>query len=306
VKHDHRKLVLCPNCENQLGPKDNFCPNCGQENHDLKLPIRHLLFEVVEGLIHFDGKLFQTTKVLLLHPGRLTAEFRVGRRIRYVQPIRLYIFISFIFFLLLTVGSHKHSAPSHGAKADSTAQKAEPNSFNMSFEDIKDAELKGLNDAQIDSVLRAHDTSLTFFNRYMARQVARISDGGKEQYVHMLVKLLSNMMFVLMPVFAWLLYIFHRKRNEYYLTCLVFSVHLHCFIFLLFSAITLVGRVISNDYLMLASPLLIAVYFIWAMRTVFEQSFMRTLWKSLAIGALECFMIILCFIQTIFLSVALF
>lgn len=96
-----RKTAQCPNCNTKLTAKANFCPSCGQENHDLKVPIGHLLYEFVESIFHIDTKLWATTKAIFTRPGLITRDFLEGRRARYVPPARLYIFVSFVFFLLI-------------------------------------------------------------------------------------------------------------------------------------------------------------------------------------------------------------
>ncbi|WP_165699459.1 DUF3667 domain-containing protein [Hymenobacter jejuensis] len=68
--------------------------------------------EVLEGVFHFDGKVFRTLRLLLFAPGSLTLRFWQGKRVAYVPPVRLYVFISFLFFLLLSLALH---APEHGA-----------------------------------------------------------------------------------------------------------------------------------------------------------------------------------------------
>lgn len=100
-KH-RRKAENCPNCNHFLHSEDNFCPKCGQENHDLKVPIGHLVYELVESFTHFDTKLWNTLKAIFTRPGKITKDFLEGKRASYVPPIRLYIFVSFIFFLLVT------------------------------------------------------------------------------------------------------------------------------------------------------------------------------------------------------------
>jgi hypothetical protein len=101
-KH-HRKLPVCPNCQQSLTPEANFCPNCGQQNHDLRLPFGHVVYEVVEGFTHFDGKLWVTLRDIFTRPGRVPLDFIEGRRQRHVPPIRLYIFVSFLLFLHIGV-----------------------------------------------------------------------------------------------------------------------------------------------------------------------------------------------------------
>ena len=96
-----KKFETCPNCNYRFAEVNNYCANCGQENHDLNMPFGHVVLEVLEGTFHFDTKIFRTLKLLLFKPGRLTAEFIQNKRAPYVPPIRLYVFVSFIFFLVL-------------------------------------------------------------------------------------------------------------------------------------------------------------------------------------------------------------
>ncbi len=101
IHKKRRKVEICHNCHTVLSPETNFCPHCGQENHDLKVPIGHLAFEVFEGFTHFDTKFYNTIRAIFLSPGKITKDFLEGRRGRYVPPIRLYFLISFIFFLAM-------------------------------------------------------------------------------------------------------------------------------------------------------------------------------------------------------------
>lgn len=96
-----RKMSVCPNCEHILKPEDNFCPSCGQENHDLKIPLGHLIYEFIESIFHFDIKVWETLRVFFTQPGKISKNFNEGKRARYVPPARLYVFISVIFFFLL-------------------------------------------------------------------------------------------------------------------------------------------------------------------------------------------------------------
>lgn len=103
----------CANCETSLtGP---FCHACGQKAH-LHSRLRDLLHEAVEGIAHFDGRLWRTLPLLALSPGRLSREWRAGRRVRYVAPLHLFLFAVFLFFTCVTLtGQHIVHLPSAGA-----------------------------------------------------------------------------------------------------------------------------------------------------------------------------------------------
>lgn len=49
----------------------------------------------------FDSLIIRSVHPLILNPGFLTKEFILGRRVRYIPPLRLFIFISIVFFLIL-------------------------------------------------------------------------------------------------------------------------------------------------------------------------------------------------------------
>jgi hypothetical protein len=107
-KHKHRrKTNICPNCGTILQADFEFCPTCGQENHDLKVPIGHVVYEFIESVFHFDTKVWNTLKAIVTKPGVITSDFVTGKRARYVPPARLYVFVAFFFFLMLNKVSDK-------------------------------------------------------------------------------------------------------------------------------------------------------------------------------------------------------
>ncbi len=86
-----RKTPACTNCSYKFIHADNYCPVCGQKNHELRIPLRHLLGEVLDTTLHIDSKTFRTIRLLLQKPGFLSREFNSGKRADYVPPIRLYV-----------------------------------------------------------------------------------------------------------------------------------------------------------------------------------------------------------------------
>ncbi|TDI95710.1 MAG: DUF3667 domain-containing protein [Caldithrix sp.] len=93
-------IKTCPNCSENL--TGNFCTNCGQKAKNLNVPFKELVSEVVGDIFTFDSRFFRTLMPLIAKPGFLTVEYNLGRRSRYVTPFRLYVFISFILFFMLS------------------------------------------------------------------------------------------------------------------------------------------------------------------------------------------------------------
>lgn len=96
--HLHHIPANCLNCGTALN--GNFCEECGQAAR-LHVPsAREFLHEFVAHYVALEGKLWQSVKLLLFKPGQLTREYIEGRRVRYVEPLRLYLSFSIIFFAL--------------------------------------------------------------------------------------------------------------------------------------------------------------------------------------------------------------
>jgi len=98
----HGKIRTANNCLNcNAEVKGRFCSVCGQENIEPKETFWNLVSHFLYDLFHYDGKALSTLKTLVFKPGLLTHEYVRGRRASYLHPIRLYIFISAMFFLLV-------------------------------------------------------------------------------------------------------------------------------------------------------------------------------------------------------------
>lgn len=93
-----RKEKICLNCHTALTGR--YCHVCGQENLEPKETVWHLVQHFFNDITHFDGKFFSSVKYLMRKPGFLSKEYMSGRRASYLNPIRMYVFTSAIFFLI--------------------------------------------------------------------------------------------------------------------------------------------------------------------------------------------------------------
>jgi hypothetical protein len=93
-----REEKVCLNCSAELNGR--YCHKCGQENREPKSTVWGLITHFFYDITHFDGKFFSTTGRLIARPGFLPKEYIRGRRASYLDPIRMYIFSSAIFFLI--------------------------------------------------------------------------------------------------------------------------------------------------------------------------------------------------------------
>jgi Protein of unknown function (DUF3667) len=100
-KKVYRKDKTCLNCRHVV--ENKFCPNCGQENSDTRKTFHHLFVHFFEDLTHYENAFWKTIKNLLFKPANLTKEYLSGKRLSYLAPVRLYIFISFIAFFIISL-----------------------------------------------------------------------------------------------------------------------------------------------------------------------------------------------------------
>lgn len=88
----------CLNCNAQVYGR--YCHICGQENVEPKETAWHLVSHFFQDITHFDGKFFSSVKWLVTRPGFLSREYMIGRRASNLNPIRMYVFASALFFLI--------------------------------------------------------------------------------------------------------------------------------------------------------------------------------------------------------------
>ena len=127
-KNPIRKDKTCLNCNHVVA--ERFCPNCGQENIETRKTFHHLFIHFFEDLTHYENAFWKTIKNLLLRPSSLTKEYLSGKRMSYLAPVRLYIFISFITFILIAI------IPSNDKFVN--INKAKPNKNGIHFSTKKD------------------------------------------------------------------------------------------------------------------------------------------------------------------------
>jgi hypothetical protein len=93
-----RKSTSCYNCHTPLDRSENFCHSCGQENHSRQASTRVLISDFLADYLAFDSKLFRSVIPLVSKPGFITKEYLGGKRQQFIAPIRVFLFLSFVYF----------------------------------------------------------------------------------------------------------------------------------------------------------------------------------------------------------------
>ena len=274
---------VCLNCGEPLrGP---FCHCCGQREQDRNLAVRHIFKDVVHDIWHFDAKVLQTLKFLILRPGFLTTEYLAGRRARHVPPFRLYVFVSFVLFSLLAFekGQEKYPAAREQEAAVTTVHG-------------KEAASSGGKTAPGEREARAGRVEIELGEGETAKAwERRIEHAAKdpEAFGRHLQHRISQAMFVLLPSFALLLTALYRRRKRYFVEHMVFSLHAHTFFFLVFILQNLLDRLPGSWTGCLGGLLFLVlpVHLGMAMSRVYGQSRPKLLLKGALLSASYLFVV---------------
>jgi hypothetical protein len=89
----------CLACDAEIvGP---YCAACGQKNDDMRRSTLILFKDFIEDTFSFDSRMWTTLGLMAAAPGRVPTNYSHGQRSRYTPPVRLFLVISFLFFLVL-------------------------------------------------------------------------------------------------------------------------------------------------------------------------------------------------------------
>ncbi|MFN3405337.1 MAG: DUF3667 domain-containing protein [Cytophagaceae bacterium] len=89
----------CYNCSKDFDGL--YCNHCGQKKFDRQdFNIKEFSKEFADDLFDFDSKIFNTLKLLVLKPGKLTIDYISGKQRTYISPVKLYLVIITVNFLV--------------------------------------------------------------------------------------------------------------------------------------------------------------------------------------------------------------
>jgi hypothetical protein len=94
-----KQTVVCPNCEKEFEEGFEFCPHCGQKANE-ELTIGVLFYNTIANYFSFDARFLKSFIPLMFKPGYLAKKFLEGKRLLFLHPAQMYLFISVIFFFL--------------------------------------------------------------------------------------------------------------------------------------------------------------------------------------------------------------
>jgi hypothetical protein len=88
----------CLNCGSPLDSR--HCRHCGQGAH-VHRTLGSLFHDLLHGVLHLEGKTWRTLPMLAWRPGELTRRYVAGERTRFVSPLALFLFTTFLMFAVV-------------------------------------------------------------------------------------------------------------------------------------------------------------------------------------------------------------
>src|SRR6267154_1350621 len=252
-----RTGTACENCGAVTA--GNFCGQCGQRLDTQLHSVGHFLRDAAEVMTHADARVWRTLLPLLTRPGFLTREYFAGRRARYLQPFRLYLILSVLFFLLGALLGHRQELSNAGEETQRSCAN-----------------------------LHTDLPGAAWLQPRFVNTCKRIRADGGRAFVHSVVHNLGRGMFLFLPLLAGLMKLLYWRPRRYYLEHLLLLIHNHAFVFLLLSIFMLATHwVSSTGWNTLFSLLLVAYlarYLYRSMKVVYAQSGLRTFLKFIVLG----------------------
>lgn len=318
--------VTCKNCGTNFS--GYYCPNCGQAVKDYDKPISFIFYNFLGDFFAFDTRFFRTLWALVSRPGFLSKEYFEGRRVRYAPPFRIYIFVSFILFLLLQNFTNRGLTTVLDSELDGDKISLDSTSVAVSDSIIQQMgkEIDPDQKAVIDSLVAPYvvqdstgDDKLnlkidmeTFRDSRDLRHLLSKYAGTLEKKLEVetdperraelreyirycrspetamaqILEYISWAFFLLLPLFAVLLKLIYIRRRQNYMRHLVFSIHIHSFVFLVMMTIVALYMSFSANLNWITAILFfsIPVYFIIAMKKFYGQNIGKVILKFLAVS----------------------
>ncbi len=300
----HAAAAPCPNCGTPLA--GNFCQGCGQPTH-LHVPsAREFLHEFIAHYVALEGKLWKSVALLIFRPGRLTRDYIEGKRARYIEPLRLYLTFSIIFFAIFKLGGvnfgggepdtpparQEASVAQKAGTASEAAVTPEQRAREQAREERRRAREKNP-DRNLIVLEKSDDVKAKEFaasiHPALGPKVEHFLQLQNEERNAALKRAFFSYapyaIFLLMPVFAALLKLLYLGSGRRYGEHLLFALHANAFAFLMLSLV-----IILPDRVPLVAPLLmlwLTFYLPTAMRKVYGGGRIVTFLRWLVLMAMH-------------------
>ena len=294
---DHHDVPAhCRNCGTAVN--GHYCAACGQETR-LHMPsLAEFVHEFVGHYVAVEGRLWGTLGRLLFRPGALTNEYLAGRRRRYVEPLRLYLSLSILFFALMKLSGTDVVQFSTKNDADGkpvATQGAKPTAMIVGDADDLPDDMPHHTTlpTPLEELAPGLRQSIDNFDRLGMAQKSEIMRASFYRYA-------PYAMFCLMPLFALYLKLLYLGTGRRYGEHVLFALHTNAFAFVMFGAFLLM----PEGFLKFLLFGWLLGYLPWAMQRVYGKGRWGTAWRWFLLVCLHALSLALAIVVALGLGIA--
>src|SRR5882757_660843 len=240
------EIHTCRNCKHTFSGK--ICNHCGEKVFDEKqLSTKNFIHQTFDFFLHWESKVLKTIRLNFLKPGFVTKENLRGVRVPYAKPIQLYLVVAVVFYLIVSKVGVTDYIPAFGDHHYYPLSEYVPLKWTKPLDN---AVVNGIDSMwtrkgrQIEAELTADikdnikpDGSLTLIERNRTDSLV-IPANKIAAYTFNEMQVLrwktfqakvgtfgKTLIFILLPFFAALFFLFFFKKIKYYGAALILATH---------------------------------------------------------------------------------
>ena len=196
-------MFACPSCGTKT--PGQFCSHCGEkEVGDEDYSLRHFLEDTVAALTLLESRVLRSVWLVTSKPGYLSSEYFQGRRVRYMKPLQLFIFLNVVYYFSLTLfTATTFTTP--------LASQLHMNNYYPVYAS-----------RQVDRKLQKEQISYETLEKKYNERTSVLS---------------KTLIFLLIPIFALLFYALFFKKRRYFVEHVVVATHFWSFSLILLGVI---------------------------------------------------------------------
>lgn len=286
----------CKNCGNKYNNDYKYCPYCSQ-NADDKLTLGTLFSNTINNYFSVDSRIFRSIVPLLFKPGFLPKKYVEGKKLYFMHPAQLYLFISVIFFFIFSFSISDYQKESD-VLLSNLFKKLDSGNFkrvNASGEVLYRFDKKKLDSLIIVNASKEQllgqlgmNEETNWFDKLVYNQLLKFYLNQGAGILKVFYSTISIALFVLIPLFTLLLKLLFSKSGRFSHQ-LVFSFYFFSFLFTILSCILLISYIVNiPNWIYVLVAILITVYLIIGINRFFNKSITLSIFKTLILLLLYC------------------
>lgn len=295
----------CLNCGTNVEGA-NFCSECGQPNDTRRLTFLELIGESLSNFFAIDGRVFRTISGVILRPGGVAIDFREGKRMRYMNPVRFY-FLSSVLLISSIQFSRNTNIVENSTNIEEMSEIQNMDAmeqsemlYDLAYE-FKHDESPGFlkrfrtmtnyliisPESSQEEVFLQLEIEAGFWNEFAYAQAVKASKFGTNSqdnfkaFNRALISQLFWILFLFIPILGLILKLLYVRRDMYYPEHLFFTLYQQGLFFFL----TFFYNIFFESQILIQIIVgLFGLHLLIAMKNFYGQKWGKTIFKFLLIN----------------------